>query len=90
MYLRRQGLSWVLRAARRGDWRIDYPAWQGAFPRVVRLQSAAVPAVDLEATITQLEANIDLDAGAFDVVAPAGATPITLDQLRGAGPLRGN
>ncbi|MEQ1573160.1 MAG: hypothetical protein ABL993_02835 [Vicinamibacterales bacterium] len=89
LYLQRQGSSWVLRAARRGDWRIDYPAWQGSFPRVVRLQSGAAAAVDLEATIAQLEANIDLDTAVFDVVVPADSTPITLDQLRGAGPLRG-
>jgi hypothetical protein len=88
LYLQRQGSSWLLRAARRGDWRIDYPAWQGPFPRTVRLQSSAA-AVDLEATIAQLEANVDLDAAVFDVVEPAGATPITLDDLRGTGPLRG-
>jgi hypothetical protein len=47
-------------------------------------------AVDLTATISQLETNVDLDAAAFTVNVPAGAAPLTLDELRQAGPLRGN
>lgn len=87
-YLRRQGPVWRMRAARRGDWQLDYPAWQGSFPRVVRMRSGA-GMVDLEATLSQLEANVGLDPAAFEVAVPPGARPITLDQLRDAGPLRG-
>ncbi len=87
VYLRREGAVWRVRAARRGDWQLDYPTWQGAFPRVVRLRSGA-GMVDLEATLSQLEANIDLDPAAFEVAAPPGARAITLEQLRDAGPLR--
>jgi hypothetical protein len=45
--------------------------------------------VDLTATITQVQSNIDLDAAAFTVDAPREAESITLEQLRNVGPLRG-
>ena len=90
LYLQRQGTAWQLRAARRAGWQLEYPAWQGMFPQVVRLQSdAQAAAVDLTATISQLETNVDLDASAFTVNVPPGTSDITLDELRDAGPLRG-
>ena len=45
--------------------------------------------VDLSASVSQIETNVDLDAAAFDVVVPADARAMTLDELRNAGPLRG-
>jgi outer membrane biogenesis lipoprotein LolB len=91
IYLQRQANQWVLRAARRDGWQIEYPEWQGRFPRSVRLESASQDVrVDLTTTISQLETNVDIDAAAFRVEAPADARPLTLDELRQAGPLRGN
>lgn len=88
LYLQRQGTAWQLRAAKRAGWQIEYPAWQGMFPQVVRLRSDALAgAVDLSATITQLETNVDLEDSAFTVTVPPGTTAITLDELRTAGPL---
>src|SRR6185436_19639656 len=90
LYLQRQGTAWRLRAARRAGWQIEYPAWQGMFPQAVRLQSdSRTRAVDLNATMSQLETNVDLDASAFTVNVPAGTTEITLEELREAGPLSG-
>jgi hypothetical protein len=90
MYLQRRNNAWQLRAARRAGWRIDYPAWQGRFPQSVRLQSDRPGAVvDLTATLSQIEANVDIDAAAFTVTLPTNATELTLDELRSAGPLRG-
>ena len=90
IYLQRQGNAWQPRAARRAGWQIEYPSWQGAFPQAVRLQSD-VPGldVDLTATVSQLEANVDLDQAAFTVDVPVGARAMTIDELRNAGPLRG-
>lgn len=87
IYLERRD-GWRLRAGRRGTWRVDYLEWQGAFPRIVQLRSLD-PAVrvELTATISQLEANIDIDSAAFTVVVPPAATEMTLDELRAAGPL---
>jgi hypothetical protein len=80
--------AWQLRAARRAGWQIDYPLWSGSFPQMVGLRSDD-PAVmvDLTATLSQVEANTDLDAAAFTVKVPDDATPITLDELRANGPL---
>ncbi len=88
LYLRRTSAGWQLRAARRAGWQIEYPAWQGGFPRAVRLVSDR-PAVDMTAEIAQLEINVPVDAAAFTLDVPRDATPITLDELREAGPLSG-
>jgi outer membrane lipoprotein-sorting protein len=86
LFLRRAGTAWQVRAARRGPWQIEYDAWQGGFPGIVRLRSKEV---DLAAEISQLETNVDLDASAFDVNVPRAALPLTLEELRQIGPLRG-
>ena len=44
--------------------------------------------VDLTATISQLEANIDLPPEAFRVVVPPNTGSLTLEELRESGPLR--
>lgn len=91
IYLRRQDRTWQLRAARRGGWQVEYDRWQNAFPETVRLRSVDQSAdVDLTATIAQLETNQDIDAAAFTVDVPPGARPLTLEELREAGPLRGS
>src|SRR5262245_48675783 len=89
LYLRRT-TKWEIRAARRNGWQLEYPEWNSQFPAAVRLVSDDQKVnVDLTATITQVQANIDLDAAAFTVDVPGDAHAITLEQLREAGPLRG-
>jgi outer membrane lipoprotein-sorting protein len=88
LYLQRVRDAWQLRAARRDGWQVEYPTWQGTWPRAVRLISAQAPAVDMIAEISQFETNTDIDAKAFTVDIPSNAQPITLEQLRQAGPLR--
>jgi outer membrane biogenesis lipoprotein LolB len=89
LFLRRQAGAWTVRAARRDGWQIEYPAWQGAFPATVRLQSTGEVPVDLVVTLTQIETNLDIQADAFTLRVPADAVPMTFDELRDAGPLRG-
>lgn len=89
MYLRRVNGAWQIRAARRGMWRIDYPAWQGSFPATVRLQSEMPAKVDLTAALSQVETNVDIEAAAFTVMVPADATPLSIEALRNSGPLQG-
>ena len=91
VYLRRAAGAWQPAGARRGEWEIEYGEWQGAFPRQVRLRSANPSVtVDLTAAIGQLETNVDVPPEAFGVNVPDNAEPITLDELRDAGPLRGD
>jgi hypothetical protein len=83
--------NWEIRAARRNGWQIEYADWHGQqFPPAVRLVSSAQSVnVDVTATITQVQTNTDLDAAAFPVDVPPAARSLTLEQLREAGPLRG-
>ena len=87
VYLKKQGSRWLVRAARRSGWQIEYPVWNAAFPQTVRLQSEGGVMVDLTATLSQVETNIDLDNSAFSVNAPSDAQPITIEELRQNGPL---
>jgi hypothetical protein len=90
IYLRRAADRWELRAARRDGWQIEYPGFQGSFPGAVRLQSTSPDmAVDLTATISQLETNLELDAAAFAVEERGDERPLSIEELRESGPLRG-
>jgi hypothetical protein len=88
VYLRRAS-RWEIRAARRDGWQIEYTSGPSLYPASVRLvaTSQKVP-VDLNAAVSELEANIDLDPAAFPVKIPDDAKPLTLEELRGTGPLR--
>ena len=47
------------------------------------------PATDLTLRLSQVDINVPLDADVFQVDVPTDATPLTLDELRRAGPLGG-
>jgi len=88
LYLQRVNGSWQPRAAKRQGWDVQYSLWQGDFPREVVLRSMSGLDVELSASVSQLEANVSLDASAFAVTTPPGTGRLTLDELREAGPLR--
>jgi hypothetical protein len=88
LYLTRVNGAWQPRAARRQGWDVQYSAWQGDFPRGVVLRSMAGVDVELSASVGQLEVNVPVDAAAFTVTIPPGTRPLTLAELRDAGPLR--
>lgn len=77
----------VVVAADHRGWQIDYADPQGGIPRTVRVRRRSPVAVDLTAIIGDLQTNVDLDARAFVVEAPADAVTITLDDLRRSSPL---
>lgn len=77
----------VLVAADFRGWQVDYAAHEHGIARTVRVRRALPQgAVDLTATLDSVETNIELAAAAFTVAVPAGASPITLEELRGASP----
>lgn len=90
VYLQPQGGAWRVRAARRDAWQIEYVSGQGRFPQSVRLQSLspAVP-VDVTTTVGQVATNEPIVQEAFEVDVPPDAQPLSLDELRAAGPLQG-
>lgn len=88
IYLKRAASAWQLQAARRDRWEMEYLAWQGRFPQSIRLRSAPGAAgVDIGASLSQIEANVEIDPAAFTVDVPASATPLSIDDLRANGPL---
>ena len=59
VYLQRRGDAWRVRAARRGDWRVEYPDWPdgSAFPARVRLASSARADVDVRGALSQVRSR---------------------------------
>ncbi|HEV3062757.1 MAG TPA: hypothetical protein VGY48_31210 [Vicinamibacterales bacterium] len=100
VYLRRESPStrWSVAAmVHRGSgaagdaaWRAEYADLQNGLPRTVRLVSADTKRFALRLTLSQLEINTALDAEVFRVQVPRTATPISLQELKAAGPLRNN
>jgi len=89
VYLRRAGSQWQLQAAKRDRWQIEYTPGTGSFPQAVRLISTSADVrVGITAALSQVETNQSLDPDAFVVEEPKNVTPMTVDELRQAGPLR--
>jgi hypothetical protein len=73
-------------------WRAEYGGFNAAVPpnglaRTVRLASVGSNRFDLRLVLSQVEINAKLDEDAFNPQIPPTATPITLSELRTAGPL---
>ena len=89
LYLRRTGSQWQLRAATRDRWQIEYTPGTGSFPQLVRLISTNPDLrVGINAALSQVETNQAVDPKAFIVEEPKNVMPMTVEELRQAGPLR--
>jgi outer membrane biogenesis lipoprotein LolB len=91
LWLRRTGGDFVLAAETRGALTVEFSEHAGAAPRRVRLRQAAAAdrvALDIRLALDQLEPGVALGEAAFSIDTPADAVPLTLDELRSAGPLR--
>ena len=89
VYLHRSGSQWQLRAATRDRWQIEYTSGTGSFPQLVRLISTNPDLrVGLNAALSQVETNQAVDPKAFIVEEPKNVMPMTVEELRQAGPLR--
>jgi hypothetical protein len=77
----------VHREAGRPEWRAEYRDFDDGLPRTVHLVSVEKNRFNLRLALAQVETNAQLPAEAFQVRVPASADPITLDELRRAGPL---
>ena len=66
---------------------IHYDEFAAARPSAVRLQTSHGAGTDLTLRLSQVEVNGLLQPEVFQVEIPADATPVTLDELRRAGPL---
>jgi hypothetical protein len=92
VHLRRHGARWAIVAAAVSSPRaytVEYPDWQQGRPSRVRVRTGnrAPVVADLSVTVSQVDINTELDPAAFEVEVPSDAAPITLEDLREAGPL---
>ncbi len=70
------------------EWRAEYRDFVDGLPRTIRFVSSDPDRFNLRLDLREVERNPALAAEAFEVKIPASARPITLDELRRAGPLR--
>jgi hypothetical protein len=68
-------------------WRAEYQDFRHGLPSMVRFVSVPAGRFDLRLSMSQVEIDTALDPGIFRVSVPSGFEPVTLDELRQAGPL---
>ncbi len=93
VFLRQIENRWIVAGFRRGSLAVEYSDFSGGRPATVHLRTTASPnvaAADLTIRISQREANVTLDNAVFSVDVPNNAVPLTLEELRRAGPLGGS
>ena len=89
-YLRRIDGQWQLVAATRGPLTIDYADFVSGRPSTVRIRTTTAGGgsqSDLTVKLSEVSSNVPLDAEVFREEIPAGADPMTIEELRRAGPL---
>jgi hypothetical protein len=85
VYLHRSANAWQIVAGRYGQLEVDYPAFQGSRPSQVVLRG---PDLDLALALNQVEVNGDLPRDQLVALKiPDGVAPLSIEQLRKAGPL---
>jgi hypothetical protein len=93
VYLRQAGAAWEIAAATRGRITVTYADYTAHRPATVRIRTESDGRVtaDLTLRLSDLETNTSLDPRTFDVSRdlPAKPIPLTLQDLRRAGPLGG-
>ena len=92
-YMRQIEGRWRVVAATRGAITIDYADFAGGRASTVHVRTTPVPGgigSDLTLRISQLEINVPLGRTVFEYDVPSDWAPLTLDELRRAGPLGGD
>ena len=83
-YLRRIESRWRVAAATRGDLTVQYGDFKSGRAETVFVKT---PVADLVLKLSQVEINVPMDPRVFDLEIPKDAVPLTLEELRRAGPL---
>lgn len=86
-YLRDMDGRWRVVAAARPPLAVHYLALTPARPSALRLQATEPSRADLTVRLSDVNVNVPLATEVFAVMVPPGADPLTLDELRRAGPL---
>ena len=88
-FLKQRDGRWRIEAGRLPTLTVEYRDIQNGLPRQLRLRSepGATPDVDLTLDVSQIEVNVTVPDEAFVIEGGDDAVPMTLDELRAAGPL---
>jgi hypothetical protein len=86
-YLRQVDGRWQLAAATRGPIEVRYDNFVAGAPATVRVRTPGPEPTDLTVRLSQVDTNETLGPEVFRVDVPSDASPLTLDELRRAGPL---
>jgi outer membrane lipoprotein-sorting protein len=78
----------VRQGGRTPEWRAEYADVVDGLPRTIRFVSSDPDRFNLRLELRDIELNPPLGPEAFQLKVPPSATPITLEELRRAGPLR--
>jgi outer membrane lipoprotein-sorting protein len=91
-YLRRADGRWQMAAATRGSITATYADYANGRPATIRVRadSAGRTTADLTLRLSDVETNTTLDPKTFEADLPQHPIPITLEELRRAGPLGGS
>ena len=83
------GSDWQMAGATQGTLTVAYCDYASGRPSTVRLraESGGREMADLTLRLSQVEINTPLDAKVFEAEIPPHAVPLTLEELRRAGPL---
>ena len=90
VFLQQVDGRWRVAAAARGPLTVHYSGFASDRPSTVRLRmipANADAAADLTLKLSQVDVNVALAPAVFQVDVPRDAVPLTLDELRRAGPL---
>lgn len=86
-YLRKIDGRWRVGAAVRGGLTVIYADFASGRPATVHIRTGSV--ADITVRVSQLEINTDIDSKAFRVDVPPDVVPLSIEDLRRAGPLGG-
>jgi hypothetical protein len=91
VYLRQLDNRWRIAGVTRPPLTVEYGEYQADRPGTVRLRSASSTGTgsDITLRLSQVDVGGTLDRKVFEIDVPSDARPITLDELRRAGPLGG-
>ena len=92
LYLRQETGRWEVAAATRGPVTIAYGGYAAGRPSTIRIraESGGRITTDLTLELSDVDVNTPLDARTFQIELPDRPVPLTLDELRRAGPLGGS
>ena len=87
LFLRQVDGAWRVQGARTATFTLTYDEWGTAGPSRLTIRADGPVAAEIRLRLSQVEVNPPLGPEAFEVQIPADTAPITLGELRDAGPL---